>query len=172
MSDYERNETNAQRLDRNFAELLQELRVAQTGVQILFAFLLTIAFQQRFAMLSSVQRGLYVGTLLCAATAAALFIAPVAVHRVVFRRHLKHELVSWTARLAAGGLVFLALTVLGSVLLIIDVVSGAVAAWILTALLACLFACLWYVLPSRWLTARGVLPGDPHDGDQVGGSAR
>lgn len=153
MSDYERDESDAQRLDRNFAELLQELRVAQTGVQILFAFLLSIAFQQRFAMLSSVQRGLYVGTLLCAAIAAALFIAPVAVHRVIFRHHLKHELVNVTARLAVAGLVFLALAVLGSVLLIIDVVSGAVAAWILTGALACLFGWLWYLLPSRSLSA-------------------
>jgi Family of unknown function (DUF6328) len=169
MDDYERHETDAQRLDRNYAELLQELRVAQTGVQILFAFLLTIAFQQRFTMLSSVLRGLYVGTLLCSAIAAALFIAPVAVHRVVFRRHLKQELVGWTGRLAAFGLVFLALAVLGSVLLIVDVVSGPVAAWILTALLACVFAWLWYLLPYRWLTEHARLPDEADDSDRVRG---
>jgi hypothetical protein len=147
---YDRHESDAERLDRNYAELLQELRVAQTGVQILFAFLLTIAFQQRFASLSSVQRGLYVGTLFCAAVAAALFIAPVAVHRVVFRRRLKDELVTLTSRMAAAGLVFLALAMLGSVLLIVDFVSGAIEAWIITGLLAGLFAWTWYLLPLRW----------------------
>ncbi len=151
---YDRDETEAQRLDRNYGEQLQELRVAQTGVQILFAFLLTIAFQQRFAALSSVQRGLYVGTLVCATVAAALFIAPVAMHRLFFRRRLKDELVTFTGRMAALGLVFLALTMLGSVLLIVDLVSGAVAAWIVTALLACLFAVVWYLLPYR-LRAQG-----------------
>jgi O-antigen/teichoic acid export membrane protein len=147
---YVRDESDAHRLDRNYAELLQELRVAQTGVQILFAFLLTISFQQRFPTLNATQRGLYVATLVCAAVAAALFIAPVAMHRVMFRRHLKDELVSYTGRLAAVGLVFLALAMLGSVLLIVDFVSGAVAGAIITALLACLFAWLWYLLPSRW----------------------
>jgi hypothetical protein len=169
MTHSERDETDAERQDRNYSELLQELRVAQTGVQILFAFLLTIPFQQRFGMLSSVLRGLYVATLLCAAIAAALFIAPVAVHRVVFRRHLKHELVNWTARLAAAGLVFLALTVLGAVLLVVDVVSGPVAAWILTVALACLFAWLWYLLPSRWLAGHGALPDDAPGGDRLRG---
>ena len=159
MSDDERDETDAERLDRNYAELLQELRVAQAGVQILFAFLLTIAFQQRFATLSSLMRGLYVGTLLCAAIATALFIAPTAVHRMVFRRNLKQELVSWTGRFAAFGLLFLALTVLGAVLLVVNVVSGPVAAWILTVALAGLFGWLWYLLPYR-LSAQGALPED------------
>ncbi len=144
---YDRHETDAQRLDRNYAELLQELRVAQTGVQILFAFLLTIAFQQRFSGLSSTQRGLYVATLVCAAVAAALFIAPVALHRAVFGRRLKDELVTVTGRMAAAGLVFLALAMIGSVLLIVDFVVGAIAALIITAVLAGLFAWLWYLLP-------------------------
>jgi hypothetical protein len=151
---YERDETDAERQDRNYAELLQELRVAQTGVQILFAFLLTIAFQQRFTTLGSVMRCLYVGTLCSAAIAAALFIAPAAAHRVVFRRHLKPELVSLTGRLAAAGLGFLALTMLGSVLLVVDLVSNPGAAWIVTAALGGLFAWLWYLLPYRWLTAK------------------
>jgi len=147
---YVRDESDAQRLDRNYAELLQELRVAQTGVQILFAFLLTIAFQQRFATLGSAQRGLYVGALLCAAVAAALFIAPVAMHRILFHRRLKDDLVMFTGRMAAVGLVFLALAMLGSVLLIVDVVSGAVEAWIVTGVLAGLFAWTWCGLPVRW----------------------
>jgi hypothetical protein len=147
---YAREESDAQRLDRNYAELLQELRVAQTGVQILFAFLLTIAFQQRFPTLGSAQRALYVTTLVLAAVSAVLFIAPVAIHRVFFRQHLKDELVTFTGRTAAAGLVFLALAMLGSVLLIVDVVSGAVAAWLVTAGLAVLFATIWYLVPVRW----------------------
>jgi hypothetical protein len=146
---YDRDETEAQRLDRNYSEQLQELRVAQAGVQILFAFLLTIAFQQRFATLSSVQRGLYVATLVSATVSAALFIAPVAAHRVFFGRRLKHELVTFTGRMAALGLVFLALTMLGAVLLIVDFVSGAVAAWIITGALGGLFLVLWFLLPYR-----------------------
>lgn len=156
---YDRDESDAHRLDRNYSELLQELRVAQTGVQILFAFLLTIAFQQRFPTLSSAQRALYVTTLALAAISAVLFIAPVAIHRIFFRQHLKDELVTFTGRTAAAGLVFLALTMLGSVLLIVDVVSGALAAWIITAVLALLFAAIWYVLPVRWRTIdRGAPP--------------
>jgi Family of unknown function (DUF6328) len=155
---YVRDESEAQRLDRNYGEQLQELRVAQTGVQILFAFLLTIAFQQRFGTLGPAQRGLYVGTLVCAALAAALFIAPVAVHRLFFRRRLKEELVTFTGRMAAGGLFFLALTMLGSVLLIVDFVSGPVAAWIITAGLAIVFGVLWYALPARLRSGEGDPP--------------
>lgn len=151
---YGREETDGERLDRNYGELLQELRVAQTGVQILFAFLLTIAFQQRFPTLSSAQRALYVTTLVLAAVSAVLFIAPVSIHRIFFRQHLKDELVSFTSRTAAAGLVFLALAMLGSVLLIVDVVSGALAAWLVTAGLAVLFATLWYLVPIR-LRSRG-----------------
>ncbi|HEY3633394.1 MAG TPA: DUF6328 family protein [Jatrophihabitantaceae bacterium] len=147
--EYSRDESDAQRLDRNYAELLQELRVAQTGVQILFAFLLTIAFQQRFPTLSSAQRALYVTTLTLAAVSAVLFIAPVAIHRIFFRQRLKDELVTFTGRTAAAGLVFLALSMLGSVLLIVDVVSGAVEAWLITGGLAVLFASIWYLIPVR-----------------------
>jgi hypothetical protein len=147
---YARDETEPQRLDRNYNEQLQELRVAQTGVQILFAFLLGIAFQQRFADISQFLRIVYIGTLACAAIAAALFIAPVAVHRALFRRHLKDELVEFTGRLAVAGLAFLALTVLGALLLVIDFVAGPVPAGIATAAMALLFGYLWYLLPVRW----------------------
>jgi hypothetical protein len=147
---YTRHETEAQRLDRNYSEQLQELRVAQAGVQILFAFLLTIAFQQRFSSISDFLKVVYIVTLGCAAISAALFIAPVAVHRVMFGRHLKDELVEFTARLSVAGLVFLALTVLGALLLIADFVVGPVTAGIMTGLMALLFGYLWYVLPVRW----------------------
>lgn len=153
---YERDESTAHRLDRNFSELLQELRVAQMGIQILFAFLLGIAFQQRFASISRFDRAVYLVTLLCAAVSAALFIAPVAMHRAMFRRHLKDELVSYTARLAAAGLAFLALSMLGALLLIVDFLEGGTAAAITTAVAALVFGGLWVVLPLRW--RRGARP--------------
>jgi hypothetical protein len=147
---YVRDESDAERIDRNYSEQLQELRVAQAGVQILFAFLLGIAFQQRFASISDFQRGVYISTLLCAAIATSLFIAPVAVHRVMFRRHLKDELVDFTGRVAVAGLVFLALAMLGALLLIVDLVFGPIAAGITTGAMAVLFSYLWYVLPLKW----------------------
>ncbi|MGY0056612.1 DUF6328 family protein [Streptomyces sp. LZ34] len=119
-----RHETALERDDRNFAELLQELRVTQTGVQILFAFLLTLAFTQRFGSLDSVQRGTYIATLLLAVVAAALFTAPAAIHRALFRRGAKHRIVDVSSRLATVGLGFLALAFTGSVLLVVDVVLG------------------------------------------------
>jgi hypothetical protein len=147
---YARNESDAARIDRDYSEQLQELRVAQAGVQILFAFLLGIAFQQRFETITDFQLALYTGTLICATVATALFVAPVAVHRVMFRRHLKDELVDFTGRVAATGLVFLALAMLGALGLIIDVVVGPIAAGITSGVIAVLFAYLWYVLPLRW----------------------
>ena len=147
---YVRNESDAARLDRNHNEQLQELRVAQEGVQILFAFLLGIAFQQRFESITEFQRGLYVGTLISTAVATALFTAPVAVHRVMFRRNLKDELVDFTGRVAVAGLVFLALAILGALLMIVDFVVGPIAAGMTTGVIAVLFAYLWYVLPKRW----------------------
>jgi len=89
-----RSETEDERADRRYAELLQELRVAQTGVQFLFAFLLTLAFTQRFVRITDFQLGLYVGTLVASAVAAALLIGPVPFHRIVFRRGLKPRLVA------------------------------------------------------------------------------
>jgi hypothetical protein len=144
---YQRDEDDAHRLDRNFSELLQELRVAQAGVQILFAFLLSIAFQQRFTTLSTYQHDIYLATLLCAALAAVFFIAPVALHRVMFRLHLKDEIVRYSARMAGIGLVLLALAMLGSVLLIVDVVSGPAPAVIVTIALAVVFGTTWVAFP-------------------------
>src|SRR3954471_3699967 len=100
-----RNETPLRRADRNFGELLQELRVAQTGVQILFAFLLTLSFTDRFAAIDGFQRGVYVFTLVTSAMTVALLVAPVAVHRLLFQRGRKRELVYVGHRLAVTGLV-------------------------------------------------------------------
>lgn len=150
--EYHRDETSGARLDRNFSDLLQELRVAQAGVQILFAFLLSIAFQQRFKTISDAQADIYLAALCCSALAAVFFIAPVALHRLVFRRHRKDDLVQVTAVLAGFGLVFLALAMLGAIVLIVDVVAGAVAAAVLGAVFGLCFIGLWLVLPfsRRW----------------------
>jgi hypothetical protein len=143
------HETEGQRLDRNVDEMLQELRVAQTGVQILFAFLLTITFQQRFAEITTFQRNVYVTTLILVALATALLIAPVSFHRIVFRQRQKRRLVEATNRLAIGGLVLLLLAVCGAVLLILDVVVGTRAAVVGTSGVALWFVIFWYVIPLR-----------------------
>jgi len=148
---YSRDESEAERLDRNYSELLQELRVAQTGVQILFAFLLTIAFQQRFNEINDFQRTVYVITLLCAAMSALLLIAPVSAHRVLFRRHRKDELVTFTGRVAACGLIFLLAAMLGAVLLVIDWVANLPLAIAIVAGLGVIGAWLWWIQPGRWL---------------------
>ncbi|HEY0167448.1 MAG TPA: DUF6328 family protein [Jatrophihabitans sp.] len=144
-----RDESEADRLDRNYGELLQELRVAETGVQILFAFMLSIAFQERFQSLDDVQRTIYVITLLFCTLSIALLVAPVAFHRLVFRQGLKDELVLITNKLALAGTTFLLLAVLSGVLLIFDHVVGRVFAIVVTSLLSVVFISLWLVLPLQ-----------------------
>ena len=99
------------RADRNFAELLQELRVAQTGVQILFAFLLGLVFTDRFARLGTTERGIYLATLAASALTGALLVAPVMVHRLLFQRGFKRELVRIGHRFAVAGLCGLLTTI-------------------------------------------------------------
>src|SRR5437762_1383567 len=117
-----RDETPLERWDRNFTELLQELRVAQTGVQILFAFLLTLPFTNRFDRTTELDRGVYVATIVAAAAATALLIAPVSYHRLIFRKGRKAELVQVGSRLATLGLPCLLFAMLGPVVLAGDVV--------------------------------------------------
>ena len=107
----ERNETATMRADRNWNELLQELRVTQTGLQILTGFLLTVPFQQRFAEMSPVLRWVFLVALALAVLATAIVVAPVAAHRILFRRRAKAELVSAADRLTKAGLATLALTI-------------------------------------------------------------
>lgn len=146
-SDDGRDESEADRLDRNYGEMLQELRVAETGVQILFGFMLSVAFQQRFQTLDDVQRTMYVVTLLFCTLSVGLLVAPVAFHRLVFRQGMKDELVSLTNTLALAGISFLLLAVLSGVLLILDYVVGRAFAIAVTVVLAVLFVGLWVVLP-------------------------
>jgi hypothetical protein len=142
-----RRETPLERADRNFGELLQELRVTQTGVQILFAFLLTLAFQQRFPTLDDVQRAVYVATLLLAVVAAALFMAPAALHRSLFGWHAKPRIVQLSSRLAVAGLAALALALTGSVLLVVDVALGRAAGIAAGSAALLLHVALWGGLP-------------------------
>lgn len=152
-SAYERQETRAQQLDRNWAELVQELRVIGTGVQILFAFLLSIAFQARFAGTTAFQKDLYLVVLMLSGIAAAMFIAPAALHRMLFRRRVKNELVDATNLLAIGGLVVLSLAMVGAVLLVSDWVAGTVGAVVCSSLAALVFGAGWFAFPL-WLRRR------------------
>ncbi|MFB6991906.1 DUF6328 family protein [Streptomyces sp. NPDC056304] len=140
-------ETPAERADRNLIELLQELRVVQTGVQIVFAFLLGVAFTSRFPHLDAFERATYVVTLLLTVVASAVLATPVALHRGLFHRGAKVRIVALSAQLAEIGLVFLALALNGAVLLLMDVVLGRTAAVTVTAATLVMFTGLWFVLP-------------------------
>ncbi len=139
-------ETEQERLDRELDQLLNELRVAMPGVQVLFAFLLAVPFQQRFGAVTEFQKGVYFGTLLAAAAASALFIAPTAFHRLMFRARDKPHLIAISSKLAIGGLVCLAIAMNGAVLLVTDVLFDGVAVVVTVAITAALFVGLWFVL--------------------------
>jgi uncharacterized protein DUF6328 len=143
-----RGETPLQRADRAYGEILQEVRVAQTGVQILFAFLLTLAFTARFRSITHFQREIYVVTLMLAAAAAALLIAPAAYHRVVYRRRLKQHLAQVASMLALAGLVLLLLAMISALLLILDVVTGLGPAIIMSSGMLAWFFSWWFILPT------------------------
>ncbi len=142
-----RGESEEERLDRNLLELLNELRVALPGVQVLFAFLLTVPFTQRFATLTGAQEKVYYGTLVCTALATAFLIAPSAHHRIVFRQQDKAYIVFLANRLMIIGLGLLALAMSGVVLLITDVLFGTTATVVATGITVGTFAILWYAIP-------------------------
>ena len=142
-------ESEEERWQRNFNELLQELRVAQTGVQILFAFLLTLVFSARFGELSAFQRDVYLVALLSAAGAVSMIIAPVAYHRMLFRQRRKPEIVRIAHRMAAAGLTFLFISMVSSVYLVVDFIVNQVTAAIVAAMVGVWFVLWWGVLP--WL---------------------
>ena len=142
-----RQESVAQRADRNIGELVQELRVVGLGVQVLFGFLLSLPFTMRFTKLGGAQRDLYVTSLVLAAVATVLLIGPVAYHRLVFRRGMKEQLVRFANQMAILGLAAVAGAVLIAVLLVTDFVAGAVAAGLITGVLACMIVVMWFVVP-------------------------
>jgi hypothetical protein len=142
-----RDETPAERVDRNFNELLGELRIALPGVQVLFAFLLAVPFAQRFSQLTGFERGIYFAVLLLTALASALLIAPTAYHRIQFRQGRKREILSFANRAAVLGLAALALAMTGAILLIADFMFGVAVAIPMGIATALLFGSLWYLLP-------------------------
>jgi O-antigen/teichoic acid export membrane protein len=142
-----RHETEAERIDRNLAELLQELRVAGLGIQVLFGFLLAMPFTNLFSSLDPEQHRLYTAVLVLAALATALLTAPVAYHRIVFRRHKKHDLLRFANAVALAGLATVALAICGAVLLVVSVVYDGLVAAIIAALVSAVYFVLWYVVP-------------------------
>jgi hypothetical protein len=169
--DQARDETRLERADRNFAELLQEVRVTQTGVQILFAFLLTLAFTQRFTSLDTVQRVMYVITLLLSVLAAALFTAPAALHRTLFQKNAKPVIVRVSSRLAAVGMSVLTLAFTGSVLLVVDVSLGRAAGIAAGAGTFLVCVGMWLILPLMVQRAVVTPPKAPRGAEDRGPSA-
>jgi hypothetical protein len=164
-----RGESVHQVLDRNLNELLQELRVAITGVQVLFAFLLGLAFTQRFGTLDAFERTLYTVAVLATALATVVLIAPVSFHRLVFRRRQKAALVAVADRLLLAGLGLLVVSISSSVLLILDVALGRWQGLAGGGLIALAGLLTWYVLPV-WVrrTGLGVAPEPAEDERQEG----
>lgn len=149
-----RQETPNERADRNWSELLQELRVMQTGVQILTGFLLTLPFQSRFADLDRYQVNVYLALVIAAVIATALIVAPVSVHRVLFRKRMKGNIVTLTDRITRIALAVLALVITGVAMLVFDVVVGRTAGIAAGSAALVLMALLWVLLPEM-LRRRG-----------------
>jgi fatty acid desaturase len=136
-----------ERIDRELIELLNELRVALPGIQILFAFLLVVPFSNRFSVITSLQRNVYMLSFLTAAVATTLLIAPSAMHRILFRQKEKERIILTSNRLAIAATFFLAVSISGVVYLITDVVLNTLAAAILTAAIGLWTAWIWFVMP-------------------------
>jgi MFS family permease len=144
-----RDETDTERHDRNLIELLQEVRVVQTGVQVLFAFLLTVPFSARFDDITGFQRAAYFTALVGATAASVLLIAPTALHRILFRMGQKEYMVDVSNRLALGGLAATAIAMIAVMLLVSDVMFGLGLAIAIALLTTLAFVGLWYAIPAR-----------------------
>jgi hypothetical protein len=142
-----RAESEEERADRNLSDLLQELRVALPGVQVLFAFLLTVPFTQRFDELSDFDQKLYFGVLIAVALATVLLVAPTAGHRILFRRQQKEYIVTIANRLSLVGLLLLAIAMSGAIALISDFLFGTATAVISTIVMAAAFVGFWFLGP-------------------------
>ncbi|MEA2478809.1 MAG: hypothetical protein QOJ07_731 [Thermoleophilaceae bacterium] len=142
-----RHETEKERLDRNMVELVGELRVALPGVQVLFAFLLSVPFNQRFGQVSPFQKDVYFGTLIATAIATTLLLAPSTLHRIEFRQDDKKHIVDMANRYAIAGFAFLLLAVTGAVTLVTDFLFGGIVTAITTTGVAGMLVSVWYVMP-------------------------
>ncbi|WP_406261794.1 DUF6328 family protein [Actinacidiphila glaucinigra] len=148
-----RDETRDERADRQWAELLQEVRVAQTGVQILFGFLLTVAFTPRYPQLGETDKIIYILTVVLGASATGALVGPVSFHRIVAGRRIKPETVRWAARLTFAGLVLLLATMTSALLLVLRVAThDSHVAYLVAVILAWCLLC-WFVLPL-WARSR------------------
>jgi Family of unknown function (DUF6328) len=147
------DESEAQRLNRNFEDLLQELRVSQNGTQILFAFLLTVPFSNGFGRVTPFQQGFYFSSLILAATSAALLIAPAVMHRVLFRQGEKRELVIMASKVALGGQALLTFSVSAAVFLVGDFLYGH-AVGIAVAVFVQLWTTAWFFALPIWMRLR------------------
>jgi hypothetical protein len=141
------NESPTERLDRNWNDILQELRVLQTGVQLLTGFLLTLPFQQRFTTLGSGERSLYLAAVAASIVATGFLQAPVSVHRALFRRHRRREQVQLAHRLSIVGIVFLACAVVAVTTLIFEVLDGWPTGLAAGAAAGLLLIVLWLIIP-------------------------
>jgi O-antigen/teichoic acid export membrane protein len=149
-SDFGTNETGeseAERNNRNLSDLLQELRVAGLGVQVLFGFLLALPFTVRFKQVDGLERVLYQASLLCAALATALLVSPVAYHRWVFRQHEKERLLRYANVQAILGLAMVAVAISAAVWMVLIFVGLSWPVGLLAGFTTACFAVLWFVLP-------------------------
>ena len=145
----DRNETEDEKLDRKWGDLLQELRVMQTGAQLTAGFLLTLPFTTKFPSLDGFQETLYLVLVVVAALTTAVVITPVAVHRRISGHHVKEKLVATAHKLVGVGLTLLAILVTGIVVLIFDVVVDRPMALVVGAVVAAILAALLLALPMR-----------------------
>lgn len=152
-----RHETEEQRSDRKWGDLLQEMRVMQTGTQLIAGFLLTLAFQGRFGELDGYQRGLYLAVVLVALVTTALVISPIAVHRRLSGHHVKHRLVALADVAVRGVLAGIGLLIVGITVLVFDVVVGRTAGQVAGGALLAIVLVLLVLLPEWAL--RHVRPG-------------
>src|SRR5436190_11350325 len=148
----QRDEEEQERLNRQLLELLNELRVALPGVQVLFAFLLTVPFQNRFAEVSDLERRVYLVTLLASAAATAFLIAPTGYHRLLFQRGDRPRVIQHGTRMLIAGLACLAVAMTGAIYLITDFLFSAATAIAVAAVGAVVFGWLWFgqALWRRW----------------------
>ncbi|HET7271301.1 MAG TPA: DUF6328 family protein [Rubrobacter sp.] len=143
-------EDRQERTAREMIELLNELRVILPGVQVLFAFLLTVPFAQRFPQLTGFQTGVFFATLMCTAIATALLIAPSSQHRILWREGVREKRLELGNTLTIAGLIFLVPAMVGVIFVISDLIFGLTTAIIVTLLLALFFVLLWFILPLRY----------------------
>ena len=147
----ERDETPFERADRNLAELLGELRVALPGVQVLFAFLLVVPFNQRFEDVTQFQKTVFFATLLCTTASTVCLIAPTAHHRLEFRRQHKAEIVRTGNRIVVLGLFLLAVAMTGAVMFVTDFIFSSTTTIVVAAAMGATFLLVWYAIPLRRL---------------------